>query len=138
MRGGRATLLQLWGGFLYYLLSGLDKLADTKDVVYRGYPDKHKVGQQYQVGRPIQWGAFSSTSRDASTAKHFTDKHSGVIFKLSVLSGKVIKAHSYFPAEDEVLISPQARFFVSSGLYVGADGYTYLDIVEQQGTLFIS
>ena len=30
---GRATLLQLWGGFLYYLLSGLDKLADTKDVV---------------------------------------------------------------------------------------------------------
>ena len=136
--GGRATLLQLWGGFLYYLLSGLDKLADTKDVVYRGYPDKHKVGQQYQVGRPIQWGAFSSTSRDASTAKHFTDKHSGVIFKLSVLSGKVIKAYSYFPAEDEVLISPQARFFVSSGLYVGADGYTYLDIVEQQGTLFIS
>ena len=55
-----------------------------------------------------------------------------------IVSGKVIKAYSYFPAEDEVLISPQARFFVSSGLYVGADGYTYLDIVEQQGTLFIS
>ena len=55
-----------------------------------------------------------------------------------MLSGKVIKAYSYFPAEYEVLISPQARFFVSSGLYVGADGYTYLDIVEQQGTLFIS
>jgi hypothetical protein len=31
---GRTSLLQLWGGFLYYLLSGLDKLADTEAVVY--------------------------------------------------------------------------------------------------------
>ena len=73
----------MWGGFLYYLLSGLDKLADTKDVVYRGYPDKPKVEQQYQVGRPIQWGAFSSTAWDASTAKLFTDRDSGVIPKLT-------------------------------------------------------
>ena len=135
---GRAALLQLWGGFLYYLLSALDKLTDTAGVVYRGYPDKAKVEEQYQVGRPIQWGAFSSTSTETTTAKAFTDKHSGVIFKLTVLSGKVIKAYSYFSAEDEVLISPQARFVVSSAPYVGADGYTYLDIVEQKGTLFIS
>ena len=76
-------LLQQWGGFLYYLLSGLAKLENTSGVVYRGYPDKPKVEEQYQVGRPIQWGAFSSTAWDASTAKHFTDKHSGVIFKLT-------------------------------------------------------
>eukprot|EP00964_Phaeocystis_antarctica_P139117 scaffold103823_cov66-Phaeocystis_antarctica.AAC.1 len=135
---GRAALLQLWGGFLFYLLSGLAKLTNTAGVVYRGYPDKAKVEEQYQVGRPIQWGAFSSTSTETTTAKAFTDKHSGVIFKLTVLSGKVIKAYSYFSAEDEVLISPQARFVVSSAPYVGADGYTYLDIVEQKGTLFIS
>ena len=42
------------------------------------------------------------------------------------------------PGEDEVLISPQARFVVSSSPYVGDDGYTYLDLVEQKGTLFIS
>merc|ERR1719424_347992 len=135
---GRAALLQLWGGFLYYLLSGLAKLTDTAGVVYRGYPDKAKVEEQYQVGRPIQWGAFSSTSTATNTAKAFTDKHSGVMFKLTLQSGKVIQAYSYFPSEDEVLVSPQARFVVSSALYVGADGYTYLDIVEQKGTLFIS
>ena len=135
---GRTALLQLWGGFLYYLLSGLAKLADTTGVVYRGYPDKNKVEEQYKMGRPIQWGAFSSTSPDVAAAKVFTDKHAGVMFKLNVLSGKVIQAYSYFPSEDEVLISPQARFVVSSALYVGADGYTYLDLVEQQGTMFIS
>jgi hypothetical protein len=106
--------------------------------VYRGYPDKAKVEEQYKMGRPIQWGAFSSTSLDVAAAKQFTDKHSGVLFKLNLLSGKVVQAYSYFSAEDEVLISPQARFIVSSALYVGADGYTYLDLVEQQGTMFIS
>ena len=96
------------------------------------------VEEQYKMGRPIQWGAFSSTSPDVAAAKQFTDKHSGVLFKLNLLSGKVIQAYSYFPNEDEVLISPQARFIVSSALYVGADGYTYLDLVEQKGTMFIS
>ena len=74
------------------------------------------------MGQLIQWGNFSSTSPDVAAAKVFTDKHAGVIFKLTVLSGKVIQAYSCFPGEDEVLISPQARFIVSSALYVGADG----------------
>ena len=139
-RGGvqRTAALQLWGGYLYYLLSGLSKLTDVETVVYRGYPDKAKVVEQYKVGRPIQWGAFSSTSTSVAATKGFTDQEHGVIFKLTVQSGKVIKAYSYFPSEDEVLLSPQARFVVSSALYEGADGFTSLDLVEQRGTLFIS
>ena len=61
-----------------------------------------------------------------------------MIFKLTVLTGKVIAAYSYFPSEDEVLVSPQARFVVSSAPYVGGDGYTYVDMVEQAGTPFVS
>ena len=122
----------------FFFLQGMQKLPDYKGVVWRGYPDKDTTLVQYKLGRPIQWGAFSSTSTESTTARAFTDKDSGVIFKLTVLSGKVIQAYSYFPSEDEVLISPQARFVVISALYVGADGYTYLDMVEQDGTLFIS
>ena len=53
---GRVGLLQLWGGFLYYLLSGLAKLENTSGVVYRGYPDKAKVEEKYQVGEPTPQG----------------------------------------------------------------------------------
>lgn len=134
----RLAALALWGGFLYYLLAGLAKLADVKGVVYRGYPDKAKVEKEYKVGRPIQWGAFSSTSTSVASTKEFTHKQRGVIFKLTVLSGKVIKAYSYFPGEEEVLVSPQSRFVVSSAPYEAADGYTYVDMVEQQGTVFLS
>ena len=42
--------------------------------MYRGYPDKAKVEEQYKMGRPIQWGAFSSTSQDVSVTKQFTNK----------------------------------------------------------------
>jgi hypothetical protein len=106
--------------------------------VYRGYPDKATVVDKYKVGRPIQWGAFSSASRDVAVTKQFTHKANGVIFKLTLCAGKAIEAYSYFAAEAEVLISPQARFTVASAPYEGADGYTYVDMVETKGTLFIS
>ena len=106
--------------------------------MYRGYPDKATVHEQYQVGRPIQWGAFSSTSTSVAVTQQFTDVATGVIFKLTVLSAKQIATLSYFPNEDELLLSPQARFVVSSSAYVGADGYTYVDMVEQKGTVFVS
>ena len=54
------------------------------------------------------------------------------------MSGKVIQPYSYFEAEEEVLVSPQSRFVVSSAPYVGADGYAYVDMVEQNGTVFLS
>ena len=61
----------------------------------------------------------------------------GVTWRYVALHG-VTKRYSYFPSEDEVLISAQARFTVSSAPYLAADGYTYVDMVETHGTLFIS
>ena len=56
----------------------------------------------------------------------------------TVTHGKAIRKYSYFDTEDEVLISPQARFTVSSLPYDGPDGYTYLNMVETAGTTFVS
>ena len=36
-----------------------------------------------------------------------------------------------------MLINPQARFTVSSAPYE-VDGYTYIDMVETRGTVFVS
>ncbi len=134
----RKQTLEVWGGFLFYLLSALSKLEDVQTVVYRGYPDKATVVEKYKVGRPIQWGAFSSASRDVAVTKQFMNKANGVIFKLTLCAGKAIQAYSYFAAEAEVLVSPQARFTVASAPYEGVDGYTYVDMVETKGTIFIS
>lgn len=134
----RAAALRLWGGVLHYLLSALSRLPDLEVCGYRGYPDKKTVLAQYKLGRPVQWGAFSSMSTDVEVTRNFTSAEDGVIFKLSVKTGKRIAPYSYFPSEEEVLLSPQTRFVVSSAPYVAADGYTYLDLVETQGTVLHS
>jgi hypothetical protein len=73
----------------FFSLQGMQKLPDYKGVVWRGYPDKDTTLAQYKLGRPIQWGAFTSTSTSFEATKGFTDKDSGVIFKITVSSGKV-------------------------------------------------
>ena len=133
-------MLSVWGGYLYYLMAALEKLPSLKMHVYRGHPDKAAVLRQYKEGRPIQWGAFSSTSRRPELASSFTDREKGIIFRLKVTTGKDVKDFSFFAAEEEeVLLSPQTRFVVTSEPYVNPDdGYWYLDLLEQTGTLFMS
>ena len=70
--------------------------------------------------------------------QEFTDFEHGVVFKLSILTGKSIERFSIFGGEAEVLILPQARFIVTAAPYEGADGYTYVDMSEISGDLFVS
>ena len=65
------------------------------------------------MGRPIQWGAFSSTTTDVDASRSFTDQTCGVIFKITVMTGRSINEFSFFPTEGEILLTPNHRFFVS-------------------------
>jgi len=135
----RKEALDVWSGYLYFLMAALEKLPSLKMHVYRGHPDKAAVMENYLEGRPVQWGAFSSTSKRACLAASFTDRATGVIFRLKVRTGKDIKDFSFFAAEEEeVLLSPQTKFVVISEPYTVEDGYTYLDLLEQSGTTFLS
>ena len=45
--------------------------------------------------------------------------------------GKVIRLLSLFAQEHEVMLYPGMKFKVTRAAYVGADGYTYVDMVEE-------
>ena len=135
--GARTEMVTTWGTFVHYALKGMRRLPDFEGVVYRGYPDKATTLAQYKLGRPIQWGAFTSTSTDLEATKGFTDQANGVIFKITVSSGKDINAYSFFPCEGEILLSPNHRFIVSSAPYERG-GYTMVDMVQQKGGDWIS
>ena len=83
-------------------------------------------------------GAFASTTTDILASRGFTDKIKGVIFKLTVLSGRSINDYSFFPAEGEILLTPNHRFTVISEPYVELNGYTMVDMCETQGEAFVS
>ena len=122
---------------MHNIMGAMAQLPKVEGVCYRGYPDKATAVAQYKPGRPIQWGAFSSTSTDFGTTKGFTNQATGVIFKITVTDGRDINAYSFFPQEAEVLLSPAHRFTVCSKPYE-RDGYTIIDMVQVDGSAFVS
>ena len=134
----RSALKQTWGGFMFYMMVGLNKLPDFKGVCWRGYnhETRAKIIQTYQVGRPIMWGAFTSVTTNIDAAKGFA-QNTRVVFKIVVTAGRDINAYSFFPQEDEILLSPSARFTVSSEPR-DEDGFTIIDLVQTVGNTFVS
>lgn len=130
-----------WQGYFFYLQHALSILPPHNGVVYRGGNkglDHKTVRKEYYLGRPIQWAAFSSTSIDESTAKAFVDKQLGVLFKITVASGRQIGAFSAIPSEQEVLLTPNTRFAVSREMYFDEDGFACVDLAESHGDLLSS
>ena len=122
-------------------MRALNSLPKFQGVVYRGGNtgiDQTTVQRDYAPGRPIQWAAFSSTSRDVEATKRFVRKREGIIFKIRVVTGHDIGPYSYFPKESEILLSPNTRFTVTSNVYRDATGYSFVDLAESKGSLLTS
>jgi len=133
----RKRAMEVWGNYAHYLIMGLGKLPDFAGTCYRGFPDKAMVLGEYQLGRPIQWGAFASVTTSWEAAKSFTDQQNGVIFKIAVTSGRQIAKYSFFTDENEVLLTPSHRFTVASEPYE-LDGYTLVYLIQQRKAAFLS
>lgn len=135
------TAFKRWQGFLCFLMRALDKLPPFKGTVYRGGHaglDQATVRREYTVGRPIQWAAFSSTSTLLAAVRPFVKKQEGAVFKLGVVSGCDIGAYSYFPKENEILLSPNTRFVVTSELYEDEEWYACINLAETTGHMLQS
>jgi hypothetical protein len=91
-----AALMETWGVVVHYTLKALSRLPDVDRTCYRGFPhatdaDKEALLAKYKNGRPIQWGAFTSTTTSLQAARGFArSSRTGVIFKIRVLTGKDI------------------------------------------------
>lgn len=129
---------ETWGVFMHYFMTGLAQLQDWEGECFRSYPDQANVMAQYTLGAMVQWGSFCSANTSVDIAKS-TLEHSPrdetVILRLSVRSGRDIKAYAFFPVEGEVLLTPNHRFAVTSKPYE-VEGYTFIDLVESEGDAF--
>ena len=100
---GRQQLLETWGICVHYLLKALHRLPHFVGICYRGFPsiDRDVILQQYKKRRPIQWGAFTSTTTDVEAARRFAGV-GGVVIKIDVADGKFIISLSFFATEREI------------------------------------
>ena len=135
---GRDTLKATWGGYMFFFVKGLASLPNYAGLCWRGYNHgtQAQILQEYKLGRPIQWGAFTSVTTSRAAAESFTPQ-SRVLFKIAVTSGRDINAYSFFPHEGEILLSPSARFIVSSEPRTEG-GFLVIDLVQAAGNTFVS
>lgn len=124
----REVVKKTWGVHVGYALRAFQKLPNFEGFVFRGFSNKEQVLQEYHHGRTIQWGAFTSTTQNKQVARGFAGED-GVILVIDVLTGKDINSLSFVPAEDEILLSPNHRFTVTSRPYVKS-GITHVNLME--------
>ena len=137
---GRIAMMSTWGPCVHYTLKGLAPLPNYEGLCYRGFPASEREGirRSYRRRRPIQWGAFTSTTTNLDTARAFAGD-GGVVFKIDVATGKDICPISFFQTEAEILLSPNHKFVVTSedGGYEEG-GRTMIEMLETEGTWFVS
>lgn len=110
-----------WFSYLKLLLTALFKLPSIKCTVWRGVKDLD-LTTQYPKNKNTVWWRFSSstTTVEVLNSEKFLGQH-GVrtMFNIECFNGKVIKNHSNYQQENEVLLLPGTQFEVTSHLNAG-------------------
>jgi hypothetical protein len=127
--------------YLYFLMSGLNKLPPVKITCYRGIPKEEMeiIQKNYKQGLKIHWSAFTSTTSSLKKAADFA-KPNGIIFRIKVQSGRSIVHYASFPDEEEILLSPNVSLIVYQELSLenfDSSSYYFVDLVEVENKLFV-
>jgi hypothetical protein len=116
--------------YLKLFLTALWKLSSFSGKVWRGV--NGDIPKDFQVGEKLVWWGFSSCTRSLTILEspHFLGKEgTRTLFNIECSNGKVIKNHSYFAKEDEVLLLPGIELLVT-GKVKPAPGLTIIQLKE--------
>ena len=115
LRAADRKKLKPWFLYLKLILTGLSHLPRVERTVYRGV--KHDLSSKYEEGDQFFWWGFSSctTTMNVLKSDQFLGKSgTRTIFHIECLNGKVIRRHSYYEKEDEILLLPATYLEVIS------------------------
>jgi len=145
LRERNAKLLRQCAGFLYYLMTGLMRLPpflNEDGVLYRGIAasgaDRAKA--KYHQGRSCHWSGLSSASPSLKGPLDFANSEGsgGLILRIRLLElpqisgARDIRPFSCFPDEDEILLLPNFRTFVTQRAKFDGDvGMDVIDLFEK-------
>ncbi|CAF1353121.1 unnamed protein product [Rotaria sp. Silwood1] len=116
----RQQKLKPWYLYLRLFLNALFRLPLLPINAYRGV--KLDLSKRYSEGETIVWWGFSSCTTSVSVLKSelFLGKTGArTMFTLQCQSARDIRKHSYYPAEDEVLLMAATQFKVTGNLDQG-------------------
>ena len=120
LRSANRQQLKPWFLYLRLFVSGLSRLPPLREIVYRGI--KLDLSKQYTAGDTIIWWGFSSCTTEISVLQSdlfLGKKDTRTMFTIKCESARDIRKHSYYLAEDEMLLLAATQFKVTGCLDQG-------------------
>ncbi|CAF1484696.1 unnamed protein product [Adineta ricciae] len=112
--------LKPWFLYLRLPLNALYKLPSQKKIVWRGV--RGNLYDQYKEDQ-IWWGVSSCIETMQVMVKFIGIEGIRTIFQIECFSGKMIRDHSYYKTENEIILSPGCFFRVVERCKIGKDLY---------------
>jgi hypothetical protein len=112
--------LKPWFLYLRLFIGALNRLPPRRDIVYRGV--KLDLSKKYIKGETVIWWSFSSCTTGVNVLQSelfLGKKDTRTMFTIKCKSARDIQKHSYYPAEDEVLLLAATQFKVAGCLDQG-------------------
>ncbi|CAF2832676.1 unnamed protein product [Rotaria sp. Silwood2] len=127
-----------WFSYLKLLLTALFKLPSIRCTVWRGVKGLD-LTTKYPKNENTVWWRFSSSTTVVEVLKseNFLGQHGlRTMFNIECLNGKVIKNHSNYQEENEVLLLPGTQFQVISHLDAG-NGLQIIQMKELENPRYL-
>jgi len=102
--------------YMKLFLTGLAKLPCVPQLtVWRGVTKD--LSTEFPPGTPVTWWAFSSCTTKLTVLEnnmYLGNAGSRTLFSVEVINGRIVRAHSHFVTEDEILLLPGPHMIVQS------------------------
>ncbi|CAF3722899.1 unnamed protein product [Rotaria sp. Silwood1] len=120
LRDKNRDKLKPWFSYLKLFLTGLYKLPSVQATIWRGI--KGDISQQFEKdGTFVWWGLSSCTdSIDILQSSQFLGTTGArTLISIECINGKMIKRHSIYDGENEILLMPASYFQVCGKINSG-------------------
>jgi hypothetical protein len=120
LRSENRDELKPWYLYLKLLMKSLAKLPSIHCYVYRGVQGDFSV--EYSQGKTFVWWGFALCTRSIESLESeqaYIRSDQRTRFKIECKSGKDIRNHSFYSADDEILLLSAQRYKVVSSLDSG-------------------
>lgn len=125
LRSTDRTNLQPWYRYLKLFLTALAKLpCAPPQTVWRGV--RKKINDAFPPGEQVIWWSFSSCTTNMTVLEnnlYLGGEGDRTLFSIELFNGRIIRAHSHFDVEDEILMLPGTFMEVQSQLNPAQDLY---------------
>jgi hypothetical protein len=129
LRSENRPALKPWFPFLKLFDVAVNKLPTIKGNIWRGVPGH--ISGQFTKGQVLTWWSISSCSQSMDIIQSFLGSGiNSTLFMIEAVNGKDVSAYSYYPNENEVLLTLGTELQVKSNTLKHHGGLSIVHLVE--------